>query len=159
MRKMCDKEGIKAFTILEMLLALSVWSLFITIFSQMLLMVKKVHKHEEFTPLDSFTKILSCVKKGACFKVENNCLFFQALDMQKFYKISFFEKDFRGKDKVFVPIVGLKQAVWFYWESDEKEWNLLTQDFKNTPALKLKLINKDNICFETFFFNTAWPYF
>ena len=116
MRKMCDKKAIKAFTILEVLLALSVWSLFITIFSQVLLMVKKAHKYQDVTPLDSFTKILSFVKKGACFKMENDCLVFQALDTQKCYKISFFEKDFREKDEVFVSVADLKQAVWFCWE-------------------------------------------
>ena len=63
-RKMCDKKGIKAFTILELLLALSVWSLFMTIFAQVLFVVKKTHKHEENTPLDTFTKILFYVKKG-----------------------------------------------------------------------------------------------
>lgn len=158
MRKMCDKKRINAFTILEMLLVLSIWGFFMTIFSQMLFMVKKAHKHEEITPLHSFTKILSYVKKGACFKVENNCLVFQALDTQKIYKISFLEKAFREKDEIFIPMKNLKQTKWFYWKSDEKEWSLLKQDLKTTQALKLKLINKENICFETFIFNTAWPY-
>ena len=159
MRKMCDKKAIKAFTILEMLLALSVWSLFITIFSQVLLMVKKAHKNEDFTPLDGFTKILSYVKKSAKFKVKEDCLQLQSLDTKKTYKISFFEKNFREKNEIFVPIKDLKQAVWYYWESDEKKWIRLEQDFKITSALRLKLINEENICFENFIFNTAWPYF
>ncbi len=159
MRKMCDKKAIKAFTILEMLLALSVWSLCITIFAQVFLWVKKAHKYEEITPLYSFTKILSYVKRGARFNVENNCLCFRTLDTQKTYKISFLKKKFGEKDEVFIPIKNLKQVVWFYWETNEKTWNLLEQEPKTTPALKLKLINKDGVCFETFIFNTAWSYF
>ncbi len=159
MRKMYDKKATKAFTLLEVLLALSVWSLFITIFVQVLFMVKKAHKYEEVKPLDSFTKILFYVKKGACFKVENDCLSFQTLDTQKTYKISFFEKEFREKDEIFIPIKNLRQTVWFYWDSDEKLWSLLDQEPKVTPVLRLKLINEENVCFETFIFNTAWPYF
>ena len=159
MRKMCDKKATKAFTLLEVLLALSVWSLFITIFAQVLFMVKKAHKYEEVKPLDSFTKILFYVKKGACFKMENDCLSFQTLDTQRVYKICFLEKEFRERDEIFIPIKGLKQAVWSYWDSNEKLWSLLDQESKTTPALRLKLINKENVCFETFIFNTAWPYF
>jgi len=142
MRKMCDKERTKAFTILEILLALSIWSLFITIFSQMLFIVKKAHKHEKITPLHCFAKILFCVKKGACFKMENNYLVFQTLDTKKTYKISFFEKAFREKDEVFIAVKDLKQVVWLYWNSDKKEWGLLNEESKTTPVLKLKLINK-----------------
>ena len=159
MRKMCDKKAIKAFTILEMLLVLSVWSLFMTVFSQVLLMVQKAHNHEESTPLRSFADILSYVKKGTCFKVENDGLIFQTLDTRKTYKISFFEKEFRENDEIFVLIKDLKQAIWYYWEVDEKEWKLLGQVSQTTPALKLKCVNKNDICFENFIFNTAWPYF
>ena len=68
MRKMCDKKATKAFTLWEVLLALSVWSLFMLIFPQVLFIVKKAYKHEEVKPLDVFTEILFYVKKGACFK-------------------------------------------------------------------------------------------
>lgn len=158
MRKISGKNTKKAFTILEMLLSLSIWSVFMVVFSQLLSLSKKLYKNADFTPLDGFTKILSFVKKGAIFKVEDECLIFQTLDKAKTYKITFLKGKYgedKEKSEIFIPIKNLKYAAWSYWNADQ--WCRLNREAKTTSALKLKLMNEDDTC-EYFIFNTAWPY-
>ena len=109
--------------------------------------------------MDAFGQAITYIQKGARFKLENDCLVFQTLDAQKIYKISFLNKEFSEKSRIFIPVKGLERIETYFWSSKEKEWRLLTQTFVATPALKLKLINKDNVCFESFIFNTVLPYF
>lgn len=159
MRKISKKNKILAFTILEILLTLSILSTFILIFTPIISISKNFQKNELFTPLNGFIKTISLVKNGTTFKLKNNCLTFQSLDTKKTYKISFSQKTPIKKDKVFIKIEGLKEAYWYYWSSTNAKWQILDQKDETTPSLKLvlKLENKNtqNTYYETFIFNTA----
>ncbi len=163
MRKISKKKESQAFTILEMLLTLSILGTFILIFTQIISTPKNFHKNELFTPLNGFIKIISLIKNGTTFKIENNCLTFQSLDTKKIYKITFSQKTPIKKDKVFIKIEGLQEAHWYYWSLTNSQWQILNQTDKTTPSLKLalKLKNKNtpDTYFEIFIFNTAIPYF